>query len=134
MTFDTSFTGRLFQVTEALLHGDAVSNQIIASDTLLKGLGFKTAIFSKWHDPEVSSYCQSIDNLDADENDVVCSAAVSNLSCPGRGSSCVSRSQMRGHNLIAELKRLAIKNDFVWFNRRKKQRVAESKVTMPALA
>jgi len=41
---------------------------------------------------------------------------------------------MRGHNLIPELKRLTIKNDFVWFNRRKGQRVAESKVAMPALA
>jgi len=71
MIFDSSFTGRLFQVTEALLHADAVSNQIIALDSLLKGLGFRTAIFSKWHDPEVSSHCQSIDHLDADEHDVV---------------------------------------------------------------
>jgi hypothetical protein len=41
---------------------------------------------------------------------------------------------MRGHHLITELKRFAIKYDFVWFNRRKKQGVAESKVAMPALA
>lgn len=41
---------------------------------------------------------------------------------------------MRGHNLITELKRFAIKYDFVWFNRRKKQCVAESKVAVPALA
>jgi hypothetical protein len=41
---------------------------------------------------------------------------------------------MRGHHLITELKRFAIKYDFVWFNRWKKQGVAESKVAMPALA
>jgi len=72
--------------------------------------------------------------LAADENDVERSGAASNFSCPGCGSSCVSRSQMRGHNLIPELKRLAIKNDFVWFNRRKKQPVTESKVAMAAVA
>jgi len=41
---------------------------------------------------------------------------------------------MRGHRLITKLKRFAIKYDFVWFNRRKKHGVAESKVAMPALA
>jgi len=41
---------------------------------------------------------------------------------------------MRGHHLITELKRFAVTYDFVWFHRWKKQCVAESEVTVSALA
>jgi glycosyltransferase involved in cell wall biosynthesis len=71
MKINTLFDGRIFQVTEALDYGDAVSNQIIALDGVLKKMGFDAAIFSKWHHEEVAARREYINALRASDKDIV---------------------------------------------------------------
>ena len=71
MSFDNKFTGRIFQVIEALDYGDAVSTQAMELETLLKQMGFDTTIYSKWHHPEVEAFRLSLDDLAATDQDVV---------------------------------------------------------------
>jgi len=71
MKFDSSFDGRIFQVTEALDYGDAVSGQVIALDSLFKELGFESSIYSKWHDRRVADHRSDISALSATEKDVL---------------------------------------------------------------
>ena len=71
MRFETSFAGRIIQITEALSHDDAVSNQILAIDVELRAMGFRSEIASKWHDPRLASARISVESLQVDERDVV---------------------------------------------------------------
>lgn len=71
MKFDSDFSGRIIQVTEALDFGDAVSNQVIALDGLFKKLGFNSSIFSKWHHDKVAKFRQDLEEIRAGEGDVV---------------------------------------------------------------
>ncbi|WP_341319327.1 glycosyltransferase [Paraburkholderia sp. IMGN_8] len=71
MQFNTSFTGRIIQVTEALDYGDAVSNQVIALGELLKEMGLQTAVYSKWYNENVAHHRHDIDELSLRENDIV---------------------------------------------------------------
>lgn len=69
--FDTNFSGRIFQLTEALDFGDAVSNQVIALDQMFKGLGLQSHIYSMWHNPKVARYRSNLDELQIQDNDVL---------------------------------------------------------------
>jgi hypothetical protein len=71
MKFPSDFSGRIIQVTEALDYGDAVSNQVISLDTLFKQMGFNAQIVSQWHHENVASFRKNLDELDADERDIV---------------------------------------------------------------
>ena len=46
MHFDTNFKGRVIQVTEAISLDDAVSNQVLALDQMLLGMGLQSAAAS----------------------------------------------------------------------------------------
>lgn len=71
MKFASGFSGRIFQVTEALDYGDAVSNQLIYLDKLFKQMGFNAQIVSQWHHDNMASFRKNLDELDADERDIV---------------------------------------------------------------
>jgi glycosyltransferase involved in cell wall biosynthesis len=71
MRLDTSFSGRIVQVTEALSYEDAVSNQVLALDTLFAAMGLKSAIFTKYHDLRHEERRKAIDELILDDKDVV---------------------------------------------------------------
>ncbi|MDN7718693.1 glycosyltransferase [Burkholderia gladioli] len=71
MQFNTSFSGRIIQVTEALDFGDAVSNNVIALDDLFKRSGFEASIHSKWFSEKVANYRSDLDELRLTEKDVV---------------------------------------------------------------
>ncbi|WP_082745185.1 glycosyltransferase [Burkholderia savannae] len=71
MRFNTSFAGRVVQVTEALDFGDAVSSHVIELDKLMKGWGLDAAICSKWHHDRVAHHRHDIDDLRLTERDVV---------------------------------------------------------------
>ncbi|WP_420957126.1 glycosyltransferase [Burkholderia gladioli] len=69
--FDTNFSGRILQLTEALDFGDAVSNQVVALDQMFKGLGLQSQIYSKWHHQSVGQYRKNLEELDIQDNDVL---------------------------------------------------------------
>lgn len=69
--FDTNFSGRVLQLTEALDFGDAVSNQVIAIDHMLKELGLHSSIYSKWHNEKVAEYWNNLDELSVEDGDVL---------------------------------------------------------------
>jgi glycosyltransferase involved in cell wall biosynthesis len=71
MRFDTSFTGRITQVTEALSYGDAVSNQVLALDTLFSAMGLNSAVFTKFHDVRHEQRRRPIEELALTEKDIV---------------------------------------------------------------
>ena len=71
MKFDSSFDGKIIQVTEALDYGDAVSNQVIALDGLFKKIGLNSTIYSKWHHENVAQYRTDIETLSAGEKDIL---------------------------------------------------------------
>lgn len=71
MLLNTNFTGRIFQVVEALDYGDAVSNQVISLNILLKEMGFTTAIFSQWHHAKVDRLRSNLDELNPTDMDLV---------------------------------------------------------------
>lgn len=68
---NTNFDGKVFQVIEALDYGDAVSQQVLELDLLLRELGFSTAIYSKWCDQSRQEFRLSLDQLQPAESDVV---------------------------------------------------------------
>ncbi|MBA4756579.1 MAG: glycosyltransferase [Sphingobium sp.] len=68
---DTSFKGRIIQVTEALDRADAVSNQLIELDRVFSAMGFDSIIASKWHHEDVSSYRVNLDDVYITESDIV---------------------------------------------------------------
>lgn len=69
--FDTQFSGRIFQVAEALSYGDAVSNQILALDDLFKANGFASHIVTHWHDACLEHRRESLDKFAPTERDIV---------------------------------------------------------------
>ncbi|MCQ0031954.1 glycosyltransferase [Burkholderia glumae] len=69
--FDTRFSGRIIQLTEALDYGDAVSGQVIALDRMFKQLGLRSSIYSKWHHDEVAQYRSNLDALEIQDSDVL---------------------------------------------------------------
>ncbi|NUY35336.1 glycosyltransferase [Paraburkholderia sp. JPY303] len=71
MQFNTSFTGRVIQVTEALDYGDAVSNQVIALADLFTAMGVKNTIYSKWFHADVAHHRNDIDELAPSERDII---------------------------------------------------------------
>ena len=68
---NTNFTGRIFQVVEALDYGDAVSNQVVAMDVMFKSAGFESQIYSRWHHPDVENLRSSLDDLTVTDEDIV---------------------------------------------------------------
>ena len=71
MRFNSEFDGRIFQVIEALDHGDAVSNQVLALHSMLQKLGFAPAIYAKFFHESMRDYCQDLEQLQVTDNDVV---------------------------------------------------------------
>jgi glycosyltransferase involved in cell wall biosynthesis len=71
MNIDSGFSGRIFQVVEALDIGDAVSNQVLAIDRLLREGGVATAIFTKWHQSAVADRRSDLETLQPTEKDIV---------------------------------------------------------------
>lgn len=69
--FQSNFSGKVYQLTEALDFGDAVSNQIIRLDEIFKGLGLQSSIYSKWHNTKVSKHFNNIDELVIEDDDVL---------------------------------------------------------------
>jgi glycosyltransferase involved in cell wall biosynthesis len=62
---------RIIQVINALIYGDAVSNDITYKSRLLNRMGFKTAIYSKWADEKSSEVSDDIKNMVAAPGDIV---------------------------------------------------------------
>ncbi|MEQ5843327.1 glycosyltransferase [Paraburkholderia acidicola] len=71
MLLNTNFRGRIFQTVEALDYGDAVSNQVIALDTMLKEMGVVTSIYSQWHHADVAGFRQDLSELAPTDEDVI---------------------------------------------------------------
>ncbi|MFA5171077.1 MAG: glycosyltransferase [Sulfuriferula sp.] len=71
MLLNTNFTGRIFQVIEALDYGDAVSNQVVSLDTLLKDMGFTTSIHSQWRHDDVANLRLDLTELKPTDEDIV---------------------------------------------------------------
>lgn len=69
--FDTQFSGRIFQVAEALSYGDAVSNQIMALDDLFRANGLDSQIVTRWHDPRVAHRWNNLETFSPSERDIV---------------------------------------------------------------
>lgn len=68
---DTQFSGRIYQVAEALSYGDAVSNQIIALDDLFRANGLNSSIVTMWHDERVKHRWNDLKTLVPTERDIV---------------------------------------------------------------
>jgi glycosyltransferase involved in cell wall biosynthesis len=68
---NSNFSGRIFQVIEALDYGDACSNQAIELDSMLRQLGFSTTLYSKFHHEAVSEFCCDLQELKPTDNDIV---------------------------------------------------------------
>lgn len=71
MILDTNFKGRVFQVMEALDFGDAVSNQAVELDGMLRRLGLETGLYSKWHHEKMRDACIDLNELKPTDEDVV---------------------------------------------------------------
>lgn len=71
MHFSTDFSGRLIQLTDALDRFDAVSNQVVALDCLLKSQGFRTLISSQWAHSEREHLVTKRADLTISEKDVL---------------------------------------------------------------
>lgn len=71
MRFDTNFAGRIIQVTEALSYADAVSNQVLALDSLFSSMGLRAAIYTKFHDSRLETRRKSIEDLTVHDSDIL---------------------------------------------------------------
>ncbi len=71
MILDTNFKGRVFQVMEALDFADAVSNQAVALDGMLRRLGIETRLYSKWHHEKMRDACVDLHELKPTDEDIV---------------------------------------------------------------
>ena len=71
MLLSTSFRGRVFQVIEALDFGDAVSNQVVEIDGILRRLGLSSAIHCQWFHEDMQSYCRPLASLQPTDEDIV---------------------------------------------------------------
>lgn len=71
MLLNTSFRGRVFQVIEALDYGDAVSNQVLELDAMLRRLGLSSAIHCQWFHEDMRIYCEPLGSLKPTDEDIV---------------------------------------------------------------
>jgi len=71
MFFSTDFRGKLVQVTDALDRYDAVSNQVVALDVLLRQQGFRTLIGARFSHSDRQHLIVQRDSLKLHENDVL---------------------------------------------------------------
>jgi glycosyltransferase involved in cell wall biosynthesis len=71
MFIDTDFKGHIFQVTESLDYGDAISNQVIALQGMLQNLGFSASIHSMWSHGDVKEFRAEIDAMAPADTDIV---------------------------------------------------------------
>jgi glycosyltransferase involved in cell wall biosynthesis len=67
----TDFNGQIFQVIEALDWGDAVSNQVIALDSMFQELGFSSRIYAKSHHINVRNLCSDLEDLQVTDKDII---------------------------------------------------------------
>ena len=67
----TEFRGRIIQVAESLDIGDAVSNQIIALDALIRDFGIRSAVAVKWRHEDVISQCVTLDEIKPTDEDIL---------------------------------------------------------------
>lgn len=70
MNLQTKFTGRIVQVAEALSYQDAVSNHVLSLHRLLLGLGLKSEVYAKWHDPRLEEQRRPLEELQLGEFDI----------------------------------------------------------------
>jgi hypothetical protein len=72
MNLHTTFTGRIVQVAEALSYQDAVSNHVLSLHRLLLslGLGLKSEVYSKWHDPRLEDQRRPLEDMQLGESDI----------------------------------------------------------------
>lgn len=70
MKIHTSFKGRIVQIAEALSYQDAVSNQVLELHRLLLGLGLRSEIYAKWHDPRLEDQRQPLEQMQLNESDI----------------------------------------------------------------
>jgi len=84
MKFPTDFKGRVIQVVEALDVGDAVSNQVIALDEMMRDMGLTSLIAVRWMHHDVSDKCKTIEEIHPTDADVIIyhSAGYSEHTCP----------------------------------------------------
>lgn len=59
------------QVAPALIYGDAVSNNTIALRYIFRSMGYKSEIYSKWIDPEVSDYAKPLHKYRGKESNLL---------------------------------------------------------------
>ena len=71
MRINSDFRGRVLQLVESLDFGDAVSNQVVALDSMLNELGLDTEIYSQWAHPNVDSLRKPLDDLNVFDEDIV---------------------------------------------------------------
>ena len=71
MAPSSNFQERVIQLTDALDRFDAVSNQVLALDGMLRELELRTAIYSRWAHPEREDRRLHRDTLRTDERDVL---------------------------------------------------------------
>jgi len=71
LRFDSDFSGRIIQLAEAIDYGDAVSNQIIAIDCMLRNIGFDSAIYSKWCHDKMADHWNDLEQLQVGEGDIL---------------------------------------------------------------
>lgn len=64
------FAGRVIQYIDALDFGDAVSNQVLRIDAVLRSLGYTSLICSKWHHSSVAERRVGLDDIALTELDV----------------------------------------------------------------
>lgn len=74
--FQTDFGGRVIQVVEALDVGDAVSNQVIALDKMMRDMGLASSIIVKFMHHDVSDKCRTVDQVVLRDDDVIIFHAV----------------------------------------------------------
>lgn len=61
----------IHQVAPALIYGDAVSNNTIALRETFRSMGYKSEIYSKWIDPEVSAYARPLNRYKGKESNLL---------------------------------------------------------------
>jgi len=61
----------IHQVAPALIYGDAVSNNTIALRETFRSMGYKSEIYAKWIDPEVSGYARPLNKYRGNDSNLV---------------------------------------------------------------
>jgi glycosyltransferase involved in cell wall biosynthesis len=61
----------IHQIIPALSYGDAISNDAIAINNILKSRGFKSNIYAKWHDSRVSEYVKPLSSYRGNSSNIL---------------------------------------------------------------